>query len=736
MADVKKTLEIEAVYDDLASAGIDKTAQKIESVGQKTKKAGEQGASGWDKFNAKALTSSDRMAKISGVAGTSFAAVGASMSLATAKADQMGMAAAGAAGSIAAGFGSGGPVGGAVAIAAAGLGLVVNIFSRMGDEAKEAADKATKAMQNLAASVRAVRDAQRQRLEEARRERAIQEALSQGRKIDIEQTRLEWRTRDNLLALGTKERKAARDLAKAEKAAAAIKAAGFSSIKFFREKEVAAYNAQIAIVRKLRSTIKDLAQAKKDEVAIGQADLDAVGFARVAEAAGKAKDAVDALKTTNAAAAKTSAGALVVLGQTIAGRKEALTATSNLIKWRKDMRKVVELEAAGEFALADALRQVVRGEEKAAKATKDRADASKAAAEARGLSDLDFRGKRAEAGGDQTKQLALRHEQELANHTGTRAQKEALVTAQKKEQVALSDTLKKQATDEATARKKATEDYLKGLKEAVAKTKAEASGTLKIFEIRKRIAEAIEKGGAEGLRLLHEQLGLEKKISEEKQKQEKSAQKRGTFESNLAKSMSGPQDKGLASRRSERRARLRMRKGRREGRLDADGNRIERGIRGQRRGGFGVIAGGTAQGLGDFSSFSGGAGDMDSKGSGDAAKETAENTGTQAEQGEQAAETQKKIAENTKQGVDTGKKIADALESTNTAQGEAATQRARVHDAARATATAAEATATALGAQAGTMDSLVSASGKVRDEVLRQGRDLKRLLDSHKMAPS
>lgn len=757
-ADVKKRLEIEATYADLAGPGIEKTAKQVESVGNKAAKGGEKAAKGWDKFNKSMLTSGDASAKIAGVAGTSFAALGASMSLATANADNLGMASAGAAGSIAAGFGSGGPVGGAIALLSAGVGAAIFAFKQMKEEARESAKVAAEAYTAAAAGIREAAGAARDLRKEQEFRLRIAQRIAGGEEVDVQRLELKrekTKTLNEAIRQHNKMVETSRDLAR----------------------EVAELDSDDDDERATQAR-DDLARSTDDLNASEERMLELRrGFAATErtqqierETAAFEKSQAILTKQFDLArkAAKARIDARQAIDAEVTQREKALRMSSEELRLDTELHRAAELRTRGELDSADAIERVARAEFERARSLKASAVAEKEATKAKqiasSMSGLDFRARRASGGDDPLVQMQLRAEEELARFAGTRAEKAALIRAQMAEQLQLADKIAKAANDERRARQKAAEAFTKAQRDMVAKLRAEKSGTLELFELRKRLAEAAKEGGRAAVEAVKEQLKVEREISAEKKKQTDAAKSASDFASNLAAAMGGPQDKGLMSRRKERQARNRMRKGMREGRLDRDGNRIERGIRGQRRGGFGVIAGGTSEGLGDFSSFGGGAGDMDSEGTvADKAKADAKaaaeiNAGTEKSGNvdEEAAkalselgtatgdanttaqrilDAAKAATDATATGIDIAKKTADAIEESNAKQAEAATQRERVHAATNETKSGVDATVVALNKQAEAMTQVATAVGKVTTAVDSNTRNVKRLLDAARLAP-
>ena len=761
MADVRKRMEVEATYRDLVTPGAEKSAKAVENVGKRSAKAADQAAGRWDKFNTKFLSLNDASAKVAGVAGSAFASMGASVSLATANVDSLGSSIAGAAGSVAAGFAAGGPVGGALALLSAGIGAAIFAFKQMKEEAREAAKVAAEEYAAAAAGIRDLATAAKELREEQEFALRIAQRRARGEDVDLERLNLK-RERYKRVNEAIRQHNAIVEKARNLQAQVAELDSDDDDERAVKARE------------ELARATDDLAASEQRVVDIRRSfDVaqETLELDRNTEARRKRRAEIEAEIEAGRKAAQARRDMRDALDAEIRSRERVVWWGAEGAKQAEEDLRVAELRTQGYYDQADALEAVLAAERKAAAERKKAAEDEKRAQEAKRISQtisgLDFRARRASSGGDPLQDLMLRHAEELSRFEGTRAEKAALTRAQYAEQAALAEKIAKAANDEKKARAEAAAKYVDGMREVLSRLEAERDGTLELFDLRKRMAEAAKEGGAEAVRLAKEQVETERQISAEKAKQAAEKQKEANFESNLQRLMSGgTMDKGLARRRNERRARNRMRKYQRAGQMDAEGNYRSRGIRGEDGRRLGLIhAGGTGEGLGGFSEWAGGAGDMDydpererakAKAKKEAAEAAASGGVSQGDVDQAAADALKELGTTTGDGNETAGRIleaakaavkatedrnkvegeiADALEEANAKDAEAAAARERVHASAENTRTAAEQTAATLETLAGTTEQVATAVGKIADAVDRNTANVKRLLDAARLAP-
>ena len=147
MADTIHTLEVQASLDDKAS-------RKLEKMGATGKKAGDtttkslKNTEKQAKNTSRSLTDAGQSgAKAAGIIGAGFSSVSAGITAANATAENFEESMIGAGAAVAGAFGAGGPVGGALALASIGIGLLIGKTREAGQAAKEASKAFEEGMQ-------------------------------------------------------------------------------------------------------------------------------------------------------------------------------------------------------------------------------------------------------------------------------------------------------------------------------------------------------------------------------------------------------------------------------------------------------------------------------------------------------------------------------------------------------------------------------------------------------------
>ena len=603
MTDSTHQLQIEVLAKDFAGKTLDRIGTKGEDVQKRLTKGAKAAGKETDKATKSLFEFGETGKKVSGFAGTAFASMGASVSLATANMDSLAGSSAAAAGSIAAGFGSGGPVGGAIAVASAAVGALIFAFRQSGEEAKKAAEDAAKALEPLSAQAKSVAESIESIADATAFERRIAEAKLAGTLTEAGEE--VFRVKARFVEM---RQEAVKTLDEAIiKVNELGRALGDDDLDDdVREGLVKTYDEAVKNVERLRMGLGTLNEARRNELATLEA-LREVESKRAEqsrleqdrkEAEGRAsayRDQMQALREQ------------VGLRVRLASLDEASRAVD------ADRGFVMELRLKGLNKEADALEVLVNQEETRLRLAKRQREEERARLKAKQAEQRirnDSFVIKMLAARTAADKLAVQHAKERADFVGTEAERTSMLLRQRAEVLDLARQAKEEAIKEAEERQKSAEAYVNGLKQGNELLRAQIAGREREFALVQQLTEAAKEGGRAGVEALKEQLRLQAQVTAEKQKQAKAKESEKNFQSNLDRLINGgTMDKGLARRRNERRARNRLRKYRRAGQLDADGNYKGGGIR-NAPGGGAIWAGGDADGLGAPTQMTQGSGDM------------------------------------------------------------------------------------------------------------------------------
>lgn len=737
----KRTLEIEARTKDLATKGLQDVGKAGEDAGKRVGRGMRQADDAAKNAKRSILELGEGAKKAAAVAGSAFASVGAAASLANANMDSLASAGASAAGSIAAGFAAGGPVGGALAIASAGIGALIFAFRQSGEAARESAKVAAEAYSKVAEGARAAAKAASELREAAEFRRNLAARAAGGEDVDEakETRRLEIRKALNVARQD--------EIALVEKGNALLREAARLAADDDDERAVAARQE----AAKVLDDVNGARQRRNDLLAAWRAMNEEAELRKVVEARKAEAEALKKAREEAEKALEARKNLILAIGRELEVRRFALDHDQEEVRLRSELIRAGELRIQGEAGLADALENVARSEYQATQAARARAEALKAGEEAaRQAASIDSLERRGRAAGvkDPVQALLLRQEEELARFAGTRLEREALIRAQKAEQVALSRDLADQAKKEADEKRRGIEDYVQGLEDGNALLRAEIEGTREALEIRNRLAEAAKKGGREAVEAVSEQIRLERELLAQEKQRTAEKEKQAAKESEIARlAGGGTMDKGLASRRNRRRARLHLAKRERE--LSSRRSIVAAS------GPFGIVSEESEEGLGTPSVWGEGSVDQETRAARDSNRRRRDaRTGAGADQAgldaatqealraiptvtgegnktaEQILEQAKAQVEAQKKRNETDAKIAEAAEGTKAALEKAVEEGTRIESALTKTNEASGQVVGALERQASALGTFETTLRTMRNQVDRNTTAIQRLADA------
>lgn len=164
MADSTHTLELELRTKDFASANLKRVGEEGKKAGEQIKGGMSSASGGVESFSKTFLSLDPSFKKVATAGLGAMSSINAAITTASASSENLGRAALGSATSIVAGFASGGPVGGALAAAAAGIGLLVNLFNDVDEASQKAAASAVAAAEGTARGAEAALGSMQERL--------------------------------------------------------------------------------------------------------------------------------------------------------------------------------------------------------------------------------------------------------------------------------------------------------------------------------------------------------------------------------------------------------------------------------------------------------------------------------------------------------------------------------------------------------------------------------------------
>lgn len=210
MADTTHTLELEVRTKDFASANLKRVGEEGKKAGDQIKEGMSSASGGLRGFTDNWLKLDPDFKKVASAGIGAMSSINAAIATASASSEDLGKAVLGASTSIVAGFASGGPVGGALAAAAAGVGILVNLFGDVDDAASKAASGVAKSARAMADSTNKAIEASRASLAGAEAEESalygptFSARTTELKKIEEERKR---RTSELLGEIGKEEAK-------------------------------------------------------------------------------------------------------------------------------------------------------------------------------------------------------------------------------------------------------------------------------------------------------------------------------------------------------------------------------------------------------------------------------------------------------------------------------------------------------------------------------------------------